>query len=185
MKAVLKIVTLILPVLVPGLLIGVHISNREAGQNWRIAVEGYDPRDLLRGHYLQFRYDWNWDEAPGSSCEGDHCAICLEASNASDNRNPRASMMTLAEAEQQCESFVAGAYREGTGFRIGNGPGHGLRRYYIPEARAEELDELLRNAEGSSHSFEVGLTLDGSGQAVMDQMYLDGIPLEEWLELNP
>ncbi|MDP3908448.1 GDYXXLXY domain-containing protein [Novosphingobium sp.] len=28
------------------------------GTDWDIPVQGYDPRDLLRGHYVQFRYDW-------------------------------------------------------------------------------------------------------------------------------
>lgn len=28
------------------------------GTDWEVAVEGYDPRDLLRGHYVEFRYDW-------------------------------------------------------------------------------------------------------------------------------
>lgn len=28
------------------------------GTDWEVAVQGYDPRDLLRGHYVEFRYDW-------------------------------------------------------------------------------------------------------------------------------
>lgn len=28
------------------------------GTDWLVPVEGYDPRDLLRGHYVQFRYAW-------------------------------------------------------------------------------------------------------------------------------
>lgn len=28
------------------------------GTDWDVPVAGYDPRDLLRGHYVQFRYDW-------------------------------------------------------------------------------------------------------------------------------
>ncbi len=30
----------------------------QQGQDWLIPVKGYDPRDLLRGHYIQYRYDW-------------------------------------------------------------------------------------------------------------------------------
>lgn len=28
------------------------------GTDWEVPIEGYDPRDLLRGHYVEFNYDW-------------------------------------------------------------------------------------------------------------------------------
>lgn len=36
------------------------VTHRQAqqGQEWLIPIQGYDPRDLLRGHYVQYRYDW-------------------------------------------------------------------------------------------------------------------------------
>jgi hypothetical protein len=34
------------------------------GQDWLIPIKGYDPRDLLRGHFIQYRYDWPIDEPP-------------------------------------------------------------------------------------------------------------------------
>jgi hypothetical protein len=34
----------------------------QKGQEWLIPVNGYDPRDLLRGHYVQYRYDWPVEE---------------------------------------------------------------------------------------------------------------------------
>ncbi|MES2055406.1 MAG: GDYXXLXY domain-containing protein [Pseudomonadota bacterium] len=30
----------------------------QQGQEWLIPIRGYDPRDLLRGHYIRYRYDW-------------------------------------------------------------------------------------------------------------------------------
>lgn len=30
----------------------------QQGTDWEVPVMGYDPRDLLRGHYVEFRYDW-------------------------------------------------------------------------------------------------------------------------------
>ena len=33
-----------------------HASRQ--GTDWDVPIEGYDPRDLLRGHYVEFRYDW-------------------------------------------------------------------------------------------------------------------------------
>ncbi|MEZ5710722.1 MAG: GDYXXLXY domain-containing protein [Blastomonas sp.] len=49
---------LVLPIL--GL--GIGWASTEAGSRqgveWDVPIGGYDPRDLLRGHYVQFRYDW-------------------------------------------------------------------------------------------------------------------------------
>lgn len=28
------------------------------GTDWEVPIQGYDPRDLLRGHYVEFRYAW-------------------------------------------------------------------------------------------------------------------------------
>lgn len=28
------------------------------GTEWEVPIEGYDPRDYLRGHYVEFSYDW-------------------------------------------------------------------------------------------------------------------------------
>ena len=28
------------------------------GTDWEVPIQGYDPRDLLRGHYVEFSYDW-------------------------------------------------------------------------------------------------------------------------------
>lgn len=33
----------------------------QQGQEWLIPIRGYDPRDLLRGHYIQYQYDWPVD----------------------------------------------------------------------------------------------------------------------------
>ncbi|WP_176594291.1 GDYXXLXY domain-containing protein [Sphingobium sp. EM0848] len=39
------------------------------GQEWLIPIKGYDPRDLLRGHYVQYRYDWPVDRAPADGLD--------------------------------------------------------------------------------------------------------------------
>lgn len=43
------------------------------GTEWDVPVAGYDPRDLLRGHYVQFQYDW-----PGLKNEQYGGNLCLE-----------------------------------------------------------------------------------------------------------
>ena len=51
------------------------------GTEWEVPVEGYDPRDLLRGHYVVYRYRW-----PGLTTNVDNLgfayapSLCLEGS---------------------------------------------------------------------------------------------------------
>lgn len=44
-------------------------SHREAQQGtyWDVPVGGYDPRDLLRGHYITFQYQWPFPSEDGGA----------------------------------------------------------------------------------------------------------------------
>jgi hypothetical protein len=48
----------------------------QQGQEWLVPVAGYDPRDLLRGHYVQYRYEW--PVAAGASSSAAYAdSLCL------------------------------------------------------------------------------------------------------------
>ncbi|MCA3254231.1 MAG: GDYXXLXY domain-containing protein [Alphaproteobacteria bacterium] len=51
-------------------------GQREATE-WRIPVEGADPRDPLRGRFIAFRYRWTVTGEP-ALCATARCALCLE-----------------------------------------------------------------------------------------------------------
>lgn len=59
----LKILALLVTVLVPVLMTGSIMYERAAAPVYKVRIEGYDPRDLLYGHYLTFRF------APDKSAE--------------------------------------------------------------------------------------------------------------------
>ncbi len=184
-KGTLKIAVLFLPVIAMALLIGAHSYNRDNGTEWRIPVTGYDPRDLLRGHYLTFRYDWNWEKGMNTACSGKECALCLQESTSSGSYNPKVYTTSLTVAKKQCSGFIQGrSYHSSNQFEIGAKEGYGLRRYYIPEAEAGKLDGLLRRQNQNGHKFDMGLRVNDSGQAFIEKMYIDGIPLEDWIKRN-
>lgn len=56
--------TLLLPIAALAALWGHSHWQAQQGQDWLIPIEGYDPRDLLRGHYVQYRYAWPVEKAP-------------------------------------------------------------------------------------------------------------------------
>ena len=79
MKNKFLLFCLILPILMPVYLIFYHgaYTNHE----WRIKVRGYDPRDILRGRYIEFRYDFG-DTITTKEIDGD---ICLNGDKANPN----------------------------------------------------------------------------------------------------
>ncbi|WP_336968437.1 GDYXXLXY domain-containing protein [Sphingobium aromaticiconvertens] len=49
---------LLLPLIVLAYTWGATYRLAQQGQDWLVPINGYDPRDLLRGHFVQYRYDW-------------------------------------------------------------------------------------------------------------------------------
>lgn len=45
------------------------------GTEWEVPIAGYDPRDYLRGHYVEFSYDWPGIDERGVAPGG---MLCLE-----------------------------------------------------------------------------------------------------------
>jgi hypothetical protein len=58
MNRLVRLAAVIAPVLgLAGLWATSHQTYQQ-GTEWEVPVAGYDPRDYLRGHYVEFRYDW-------------------------------------------------------------------------------------------------------------------------------
>lgn len=78
MKRIALALALVLPIGALGA--GVVMAERDAmgATVWRIPVAGYDPRDPLRGHFVQFRYAWTIEGSPQLCRQPADCALCLE-----------------------------------------------------------------------------------------------------------
>lgn len=104
---------------------------------WRIPVTGYDPRDPLRGHYIQFRYDWAVSGDVRQCLRSLNCSLCLESGGA--------AVRVLAPGEA-CEAHI-----DVTSSRISvrafGRPGdipQFFGRLFVSEASAPRLQEQLR-----------------------------------------
>jgi hypothetical protein len=80
MKRLLLAASLLLPL--GGLAVGWAVTDYRArqGTDWEIPVAGYDPRDLLRGHYIAYQYAWpglKGEDEFTSGADG-ASALCLE-----------------------------------------------------------------------------------------------------------
>ena len=62
-----RLAAVILPVLGLAGLWGMSDHTYYQGTDWEVPIEGYDPRDYLRGHYVEFAYDWPGIDATRAS----------------------------------------------------------------------------------------------------------------------
>ncbi|HEY6965592.1 MAG TPA: GDYXXLXY domain-containing protein [Erythrobacter sp.] len=103
------------------------------GTEWEVPIQGYDPRDYLRGHYVEFSYDWpgidEFRDVPPD-------ALCLSG------EAPTIAQVTRIEAGAPCPHPVR-AERSG----VYGWEALTRGRLYIGQERAAQLQEQLRNRD--------------------------------------
>jgi hypothetical protein len=162
-----------LAVLVPilglmGLIARAEIALR-AGEAFRIPITGYDPRDLLHGHYLQYSYAFDWqgqstcgvtqDGRPAALTPG--CCVCLTR-GAAEEATPAARQLDCDEA-RRCDGWL---HVE---------PLMPPLRYFVPEQHARQLEQALLSRRAA-----LDVTCSPGGQPALGELYLDG---QSWREL--
>ena len=135
MKRLAILLALVLPVAGLAALWAWTDSWTREGTDWEVPVAGYDPRDLLRGHYIEFNYDWpieDVDEADRFWIE----ALCIEGDP------PVVSRARIVEDVSGCAHFA----KADPGSVYGMG-GLNRGRLYVPQTRASELEDKLRDPD--------------------------------------
>ncbi|HKV00463.1 MAG TPA: GDYXXLXY domain-containing protein [Vineibacter sp.] len=181
MMTALVIAALALPVAVLGAMVGDAEYGIANARVMRVAIRGYDPRDMLRGHYLNYRFDWN-AEIP---FVGRTTRLCVMEAPADAPARVRPLAASGAEAAEAGCAFVvegwgevlAEARRSQPGER---GPAGQLRftpagvesgRLYVPERHAPELERLL--AAGTTQ-LTIDLAVTSAGRASVKAWHIDG-----------
>lgn len=179
-KKLLGFLVLALPFAAMLLMIGMNAQNM-SHKEYRVKIEGYDPRDLLRGHYLIFRYVWpERAQESAQACwdNGNSCCACFNGeAEAPDiefgNCAHYAAQENICQATLPMIDSAGGTPQ----------PHENLLRYYIPEAEARNLEDWLR---GGMHNFEVGIVPLPEGQgAQLKMLYIDGQKLPQFLRDLP
>jgi hypothetical protein len=118
---------LVLPII--GLVAAWTVSHQrgERGTDWEVPVQGYDPRDLLRGHHPVFQHDWpinDEDAVPGPGM-----MLCL------DGDAPTITSAEVVPLQTRCPRPL----------RAAPGDTSLAGKLYIPQERAAALER--RRAE--------------------------------------
>jgi uncharacterized membrane-anchored protein len=156
-------------VVLPILFLAIGIVRSEIqlarSQRWVFEVAGYDPRDLLRGHYLAYRITFDEGEAL-DACDaeaGGDCCLCLHAT--ASGVPPKVQRATCARAKESCDGLLQTSYLPA------------LQRYYVPEAKANALAARLMDAE-RKHKAMLLLAIDRQGRPAVDGLLIDGRRIE-------
>ena len=107
------------------------------GVEWDIPIRGFDPRDYLRGHYVQFQYDWPGHDRTREPFAADDLCLAGQPPRLDRVTHP-ASAADAAAGGRPCPHWVRGVSR------FGDGPGGSVGgRLYAPADRARELERKL------------------------------------------
>ncbi|MEN9432518.1 MAG: hypothetical protein RLZZ422_107 [Pseudomonadota bacterium] len=131
-----------------------HLYQRSQGVEVRLPIRGFDPRDLLAGHYLTYKVDYNLGDFCNitQSTQRQEHTICLE---------PLQSI-----ADSTCILPLSGMCST-AGFNTG------LERFYIPEQYAQALDQAIRDQKG-----EIVIMVK-NGKGTVKDLIIDN---KNWLE---
>jgi uncharacterized membrane-anchored protein len=153
----LLLAAVMLPVL--GITLGIARSELHfaRSQEWSLPVAGYDPRDLLRGHYIQYRLNLPTDEGGYCSDDAPNCCLCL-------SRGEPVSISRLeCSLASSCQGMLRTEYLPQ------------LQRYYVPEARAKEAEDKLRSADQGKAKLVIAL--DPNGKPQVRELLIEGKPI--------
>jgi hypothetical protein len=171
---------LTLPLLALATLIGRQEAMLAGAAVVNVPVRGYDPRDLLHGHYIQGQLDWKWDSAPtapgsGTGIAGAACVL------AADAPKPRLRFIPGWKAGEpvgnDCRMIIAGrgwAGQNGIAARFAPtslDSGSGQVGLFVPEERTADLERLLIEKPGA---FTVDLAVRPDGSASIKALRVDG-----------
>lgn len=167
MKKSLFIMALLIPI---GLLLSNVIHKQvqlSYGKTVSLSVQGFDPRDLLSGHYLVYDVLYNSDDscADLKPSPQQKLAMCL---------SPHHILSPLDDLSPRCDVFLQGhcdCHRDRGCFKAG------IERFYIPDDHALELDKAMRTKGG-----ELVISVNRKGEAAIKELMIDGKSWREYVQ---
>lgn len=156
----LRLVTaLLFPMVVLAANTWMYQQQRQAGETFKFPIEGFDPRDMLSGHYLFYKVDYGIASEYGCPTSDIAAALCLR---------PEKRVYPTDERPSTCEVYVQGECDASAVFTAG------LDRFYIPQEYAMRLETAIAQKKG-----EIEVSIDKRGNAAILDLLIAG---QSWKE---
>lgn len=153
-------------------LAGYKAFKRGSGVEVTIPIVGYDPRDLLSGHYLVYRLDVGDNICSAKQPDVDPVYLCVI------QNNQEVSMHRVYSSDQsiyrECTTIIKGRC-DRTNFVAG------VERFYIPEQHSQLLDRIVRGWGEADNRAQLVIAVDGDGNAVVKNLLINDIPWRDFL----
>lgn len=146
---------LLFPIIVLGALTAYRQYLFSYGDEVVLPIVGYDPRDLLSGHYLTYRIDYGVNGICASYSTRPTAFVCL------------APKLFSYTEPANCSKLIRGVCNYGR-FEAG------IERYYVPEDKATYLQQQIL-----AKSASVVLSVTPDGQAQVKDLLVDGQPWKQ------
>jgi hypothetical protein len=167
------IAALALPVIALAALVGHQELLLANARILSVPLTGFDPRDLLRGHYIRAQMDWDWERAPSvEEYQAVDGALCVLAETPKPRVRFLAGWKAGDRTDADCKLVIAGNARAPSRFAptlLDNGDG--AIQFYVPESRASDLETLMRERPGS---LTADLAVRADGAAAIKAVRVDG-----------
>ncbi|WP_078127490.1 GDYXXLXY domain-containing protein [Leptospira alexanderi] len=161
-------VALILPIVFFGWEIITLENSKNSGKELILPITGYDPRDLLSGHYLRYDILYQSDsicQNPNTnsyrkSDSDQHCVCYPHSGKIKEGEGAFINDCSpdILKDRRACRLHLRGTCRYGR-FKIGN------ERFYVNEEKAMEYETRLRKEK-----VYIRLKVDSEGKAITDSL---------------
>ncbi|ALO25425.1 MULTISPECIES: GDYXXLXY domain-containing protein [Leptospira] len=162
-------VALILPVLFFSWEIVTLEFSKSSGKEVVLPITGYDPRDLLAGHYLRYDILYQSDsicQNPNTNSHNKtdlnqrHCVCYPHSGKIKEGEGAFISDCNpdILKDQRICRLYLRGTCRYGR-FKIGN------ERFYVNETKALDYEKRLREEK-----VHIRLKVDSEGKAITDSL---------------
>ncbi|WP_367898964.1 GDYXXLXY domain-containing protein [Leptospira sp. WS58.C1] len=177
-KLTISVLAVFLPILVLASIALEREFDLRNGKVLILPITGYDPRDLLSGHYLRFQIDRKYSN---DVCQGEGTVFSFSSNSfEADPKIPRKNIKEAcvcfnsrepsvydlgfysdcneAKNDPTCWNYIRGECNYGN-FH------YPFSKYYIPEEGAKELEEKLRKPGA-----KIQLRMDKNGNGLIEKI---------------
>ena len=137
------------------------LDTRDKAVEVVLPIRGYDPRDLLSGHYIN--YEINIDK-------NRYCKKKVEVYTFKDKKG---KLREWKRGDFACLKVEIPGFKENNWY--------GSKRFYIPEKYAKKLDALFRKRNNTDMRFEVLYAVPERGGAIPKALLINGVEWQEYL----
>lgn len=155
------LLAIVLPVLVMCGWITSFLIHVEKSATYQLPIVGFDPRDLLSGHYIRYQVDYG---VP-IQCQKQSAPWCICLGT--KGKTAYATSQGLC-SELDCATPLVGKC---TKSRFSAG----IERFYFSEKFQKELAVVPPQST-------IVVAIDSSGRGVVKDLLVDGVPVKEWLQ---